>query len=190
MINLLITHFYNDYHGSFPGSLNRFVLENKNDVYVLVNNWINHKMDGSIFKTFAAEIENELDFKNILKNLDLKDYSEGSTFDVIDRGTILHIVNGLLESINDYGKYRAYITARQNLTWYENYSDIYLAIDSAINLLELKELYCNGFKSKNINEMYEKYCSEYYNFDFNYRKFYFYYDKTKLIDIILFKFRF
>ena len=48
MICLLITHFYNDYHGTFPPALNKFLLDVQNNAYVLVNNWINHKKDGDL----------------------------------------------------------------------------------------------------------------------------------------------
>jgi len=185
MICFLITHFHNDYRGlAFPAALNKFLLAVHNNAHVFVDNWVNHKIDGTSYRQFAVEIESEINFKNVIKGLDVKDYLECSTFDIIDKAVILSIINGLLEGSADHEKFRGIIEKRRNMTWYENYSDIYLAINAAIDLFELKSKYNDGFKHATVNEFFKGYCSDYYKFDQAYRNFYFYYAKTKVADIL------
>lgn len=161
-----------------------YIGNNKPNCAVFIDHWLNHRTDSKYFVQYSEQFEKEMNISGIIEELDIDEYKEVDTLKAFDRGIIKYVVNGLEESVEDYEYFIDLIKSRRTKNFYDEYQSLYEALLSYLEMAKLKHKYKIGITQKNAQSLVEDYSKELYKFDYNYRKFYFHYDKNPESNII------
>lgn len=150
----------------------------KDSCHIFIDQWMNHSTDKVRYEKIAGTISEELNFKEHIKGWYVDEYIEAESFEIFDMGIILYITNALMNDMDEYDRYLEYIFIRKSKQWYEGYKDVYSALESAISMCSFKKRFLGGFPEGSPGELFHLYISDYYQFDMDYRKFYYSYDRV------------
>jgi uncharacterized protein (TIGR02687 family) len=85
----------------------------------------------------------------------------------------------------DFESYLNWISIRKTKHWYPKYNDLYLALEYAILLHKFaKEFRVEDLHDRKLKDLFHDYADKHYLMDQYYRKFYYYYDKSREEDIL------
>jgi uncharacterized protein (TIGR02687 family) len=167
---LLLTHFAHSYKAPLPWEYSNL---NTNS-YVLTDNFMKDMSAKTSFikiADYTAKMLNLSDFKPTLTEV-----KNASTFPQIDEYIIAKINDYLTQGAGEYKDYISVIETRRGLRFYDDYKAAYDTLYYACELGLLFEKHTD-FGAKSINALWDKYKTEFYKFDYFYRKFVVAYDR-------------
>jgi uncharacterized protein (TIGR02687 family) len=167
---LLLTHFAANFTAPLPWAYTALGTNG----YVLTDNFmkdISAKNDYGKIAQFVGQMLNLPDFKPTLA-----DVKNASTFPQMDEYIIAKINDYLTQGAGEYSDYINVIESRRRLRFYDDYKSAYDALFYACELGLLFEKHTD-FGAKNISALWDKYKTEFYQFDYYYRKFVVAYDR-------------
>ncbi|MDA0525419.1 BREX-1 system phosphatase PglZ type A [Methanococcoides alaskense] len=189
-LSFIITHIVRN-TGLKLDTYKSYINSKGNECEIFIRNWMDHSKDSQGFDDFSKVVmeENssrlESDLKNIIKNSDIPDYIEAESTDIFDRAVINNIAIDIENGQEDFESYLNWIAIRKTKHWYPKYSDLYLALEYAILLHKFaKEFRVEDLCDKNLKDLFHAYTDKHYLMDQYYRKFYYYYDKSREEDIL------
>ena len=184
-VSIILTVLADKMKESFPAiwKNNIFAVKQSNSV-VFINSWMRDRELYKAYNILVSELETELRLKENLKNLDenIDNYTDCDIFEIFDRIIIKYIIEKLVSNAEEYKKLKDIIAIRKTKHWFNEYTNIYNALEASIDLFELMKRYERGFPSLNSVELIKTYAKEYYRIDQAYRKFYTAFDKNEFRD--------
>ena len=150
----------------------------KNSCQIFIDQWLNHSVDKERYEKISRLISEELNLKDHIKNWHPDEYIEAEAFEIFDRALIIYITNALLSDMDEHDRYLEYIFIRKSKHWYEVYKDVYEALECAISMCSFRRRFLGGFPEGSPGELFSNYTKDYYQFDRDYRKFYYAYDRV------------
>ncbi|MDF0553363.1 BREX-1 system phosphatase PglZ type A [Kamptonema sp. UHCC 0994] len=169
-IQLLITHFEKSLQGSIPDSLKAQVITSGQRAYAFIDQWMRDQQDSPGWKELSQQIAEELNILDAIQNLSPEVLYETATFEVVDQAIIRACVKALRSPTPDLTPWPNWLQARRTLFWFFKYEPFYCALDAAIELLELKRQYPEGFRMP-APQLFQAYAKQLYRFDQTYRQF-------------------
>ena len=163
--------------------LNRFgkyLLETRvTNCQVFVNNLMRDKSTKKYFELISNDISKEFGIEELISTMDIEDYKNADAFSIIDNNIILHIVNQLFNSINEFEKYNELITLRESKYWYDKYYNEYNFLKVVSKYFEVVNRVQTSIKTFEIEKFVELYTNELYLVDTLYRKMYYFFDNIR-----------
>ncbi|HPZ10433.1 MAG TPA: BREX-1 system phosphatase PglZ type A, partial [Candidatus Eremiobacteraeota bacterium] len=177
LLTIMLTDIKTTAKVNLPSAWDAYTSGNKNSCHIFIDQWINHGTDRIRYEKIAANISEELNLKEHIKGWYVDEYIEAESFEVFDMGIILYIRNALMDDMDEYDRYLEYIFIRKSKHWYEDYKDVYNALESTISMFSFKKRFLRGFPEGSPGELFHLYINDYYQFDRDYRKFYYSIDR-------------
>ena len=146
---------------------------------VFVNNLMRDKSTKKYFELISNDISKEFGIEELISTMDIEDYKNADAFSIIDNNIILHIVNQLFNSINEFEKYNELITLRESKYWYEKYYNEYNFLKVVSKYFEVVNRVQTSIKTFEIEKFVEFYTNELYLVDTLYRKMYYFFDNIR-----------
>ena len=146
---------------------------------VFVNNLMRDKSTKKYFELISNDISKEFGIEELISTMDIEDYKNADAFSIIDNNIILHIVNQLFNSINEFEKYNELITLRESKYWYEKYYNEYNFLKVVSKYFEVVNRVQTSIKTFEIEKFVEFYINELYLVDTLYRKMYYFFDNIR-----------
>ena len=146
---------------------------------VFVNNLMRDKSTKKYFELISNDISKEFGIEELISTMDIEDYKNADAFSIIDNNIILHIVNQLFNSINEFEKYNELITLRESKYWYDKYYNEYNFLKVVSKYFEVVNRVQTSIKTFEIEKFVEFYINELYLVDTLYRKMYYFFDNIR-----------
>lgn len=146
---------------------------------VFVNNLMRDKSTKKYFELISNDISKEFGIEELISTMDIEDYKNADAFSIIDNNIILHIVNQLFNSINEFEKYNELITLRESKYWYDKYYNEYNFLKVVSKYFEVVNRVQTSIKTFEIEKFVELYTNELYLVDTLYRKMYYFFDNIR-----------
>ena len=158
----------------------KYLLSNRvTNSQVFVNNLMRDKTTRKYFELISNDISKEFGIEDLISTIDIEDYKNADAFSIIDDNIILHIVNQLFNSINEFEKYKELITLRESKYWYDKYYNEYNFLKVVCQYFEVVNRVQNLIRTLEIEKFVELYANELYLVDTLYRKMYYYFDNIR-----------
>lgn len=176
-IHLTMTAFSQSVDEKYLENFAQFISENnKTNIYVFIDHWMNHKEDYKIFNAYVKDIESDIRLPETLNQMPIDAFQNASVFPYVDRAIIIYITNSLLENQEDYETYLELIQIRKTKHFYDQYKHIYDALYYVVKMSAFKKGFQYGIPEGQAIDLYDAYVEHYYLMDTYYRKFYMAYD--------------
>lgn len=153
-----------------------------NDALVFLKRWKDSTKFRSSFEELAEEISGILGIEADLQTRDLKDLIDIDYFKLIDQKILSDLAHQVGERTISVGDCANLIWRRRTTHWYEEFSDIYDAINYASQFVA--ELETADLKVQTLAEGVNKYAATWYRLDQLYRKFIFHTRASKQISLL------
>jgi uncharacterized protein (TIGR02687 family) len=179
LVFLMITNLCYTLEEPIPSTWKKYVSSKKADCFVFLNHFMNHSTGTKVYDKLANNIENKLNIVELIKQWDIDNYLKCDTFKIFDMVIINKLTELLVNSIEDYDRYKGIITERRKLHWFRYYKMQYEAINAAMKLFRAKKELDGFIRQHNCCEFIDMYTKEYYVIDMAYRKFYAAFDRLE-----------
>jgi uncharacterized protein (TIGR02687 family) len=166
---LLVTHFAHCFDKSLPKAWEDYNAHNTS-CFVFVDTFMKDVSESENYKSVCALAADKLKLDEHLSRWSVDDASDCDTFPQIDGLIIGRIRGNILSGAGEYGEYMKMINGRRNRRWFADFAAEYDALYYACELLALIGK-TPSFAAESANALWGKYKSDYYRFDYFYRKF-------------------
>jgi uncharacterized protein (TIGR02687 family) len=144
--------------------------EGNKSASLFVNHWMQHVKYRETFKTLSKQIEKELQIKeHQLSHYTLEVLMECDTYEGIEQLIIQELSARLISGSVSISQLSSFIDLRKSKFWYSDFKNYYSALYWAAKFNFLKEN--ASLKVKSIEQGIEAYTSQWYQFDYAYRKY-------------------
>ena len=144
--------------------LNRFgkyLLSNKvTNSQVFVNNLMRDKGTSKYFEIISKDIVKEFGINELIDSMEIEEYKDADSFDIIDKNIIKYLVEQLFNSINEFDKYNDLITLRESKYWYDRFYNEYNFIKVINQYFELVNNYQTLLKTMDIEDFVNLYADK------------------------------
>jgi uncharacterized protein (TIGR02687 family) len=187
LARLLVTDFAARLRGELPNAWERHRLPpaGSNATTILCNGWRNNAQRNGAYDALASAIAKALKVDEHRSRYDMDAFVDTFTFRDVEAWALNRLRKRVLETAEtlDGQEIRRYISRRQAEHWVTDniadnkhaprraYRAAYQAIDAAVNVLELRNSYTDGFQFDSAEDAYEAYTTDFYRFDQLYRRF-------------------
>jgi uncharacterized protein (TIGR02687 family) len=187
LTRLMVTDFAARLRGELPTAWERHRLPTAGygNTTILCNGWRNNAQRNGAYDALAAAMSKALQADECRGRYDIDALVDTFTFRDVEAWVLNRLRERVLETAETLNgpEIRRYISRRQSEHWVtpniadnENaprraYRAAYQAIDAAVNMLELRNRYTDGFQFLTAKEAYEAYTTDLYRFDQLYRRF-------------------
>ncbi|WP_042224727.1 BREX-1 system phosphatase PglZ type A [Oceanobacillus manasiensis] len=163
----------------FPETWKKYTTERPTNVVVFMNQWMNHRDDGSVYNQLADQVEEIVKVGNYLSTWDVAEIIQLDAFRTFDENIIDYIVEQLTNDLTDFEEYEEMISTRRKLHWYPEYKHEYEAMAHAVYMLRLIHEKNDFIPEQSAYSLFQTYTEEFYKMDTAYRKFYVSYDQLE-----------
>jgi len=183
MASLILNYTAYLFDDEVPKSWNRFLVNDKNNHKVFMDNFMNNTNYMDIYDNIAGDMAYKLKIAEDIKDFVVDAYIHCDSFDVFDCNIIGHYVNTLYETkekidLDDV------LDFRKNSHFYDKYENEYELLKWANKFIYYFKEFQREILPDNANELINMYENRFANVDKCYRKFYYYYDKISDVDYI------
>jgi len=155
---------------------NRFKLCIKEDDYegnknanIFVNHWMQHIKYGNVFKQLSKSIDAELQLHAQIAIKTIDELKECDTYESIEKIIIQELSQRVVSGSITTSQISTLINLRKTKYWYSDFKNYYDALFYASEFLFLQENL--SIEVKNFEQGLESYVSQWYKFDYCYRKY-------------------
>ncbi len=185
LIKIFVTDFLNNYKKELPVSLEHFIISGAQKTInssVFLNQWQTHIKYCRSFNWISRHVAKKINMDQILSSLDIKELLNVMTFENVEQRIISSFRDQIIEDYKkDFSKIENAIKKRIDGYWaniafdddtkVNLYKAAYRALETSINLFQLRKKYDAGFKFKSAEKMFNAYTQELFCFDMSYRLF-------------------
>ena len=118
--------------------LKSYIGNSKPNCIVLIDHWINHKVDYFSYIEYANQYENEFNLVDLIDKIDIDSYKEIDILSIFDKEVIKYIIFALEDGREDFNYFISLINTRRSKNFYEDYKNIYEALLSYLEMAKLK----------------------------------------------------
>ena len=175
-VSLILNYTASLFEGNAPKSWERFLIEDKNNPRVFIDNFMNNTNYMEVYDSIAAILEEKLKIPSSISQRLVDSYIKCDSFEIFDKKIISHYVNLLYENkekldLDEVLEYRG------KTHFYKKYENGYQALNWANNFIYLINEFQREILPDDINELIELFSTKFVKVDKSYRKFYYYFDK-------------
>ncbi len=181
---LLYTAFSYQYQGKLPQRLEHLKSNRISEIVVFVDEFYHHSQYQDIALRLARIYEEKLGISKILNGVETEVLMNCDTFPLIDEIIMERIVIRIHQEVKDYEKSIRLVKERRSTHWYRHYQNEYQALIHGLELLKHYDQLAHQLSCSDLESYFERYCETYHKMDFYYRKFYYYYDRIKVNDML------
>ena len=174
------------FEGTIPKSWKRFIIEDKNNSRVFIDNFMNNNNYMSTFDNISSLLEDKLNISRDIKNHTVDSYIKCDSFKTFDRKIINHYVS-LLSETKEKIDFDSILELREKCHFYKDFEDEYQLIYWANEFIGLINEFQREILPDDVNELINLFTNRFVNIDKAYRKFYYHYDKIDDTDNISLK---
>lgn len=182
-ISLILNYTAGLFEGTIPKSWKRFIIEDKNNSRVFIDNFMNNNNYMSTFDNISSLLEDKLNISRDIKNHTVDSYIKCDSFKTFDRKIINHYVS-LLSETKEKIDFDSILELREKCHFYKDFEDEYQLIYWANEFIGLINEFQREILPDDVNELINLFTHRFVNIDKAYRKFYYHYDKIDDTDNI------
>ena len=184
MASLILNYTAHLFDDEVPESWNRFLVKDKNNHKVFIDNFMNNSKYMDVYDNIANDISSKLKIDEELDNFVVDVYIYCDSFEVFDNNIIKHYVDTLYETKEKIDIDNV-LEIRKSSHFYNKHKNEYELLKWANTFIYyFKEFQRESLPddATNLINMFE---NRFVNIDTSYRKFYYYYDKIDDGDYIV-----
>lgn len=182
-VSLILNYSASLFDGTCPKSWERFLIEDKNNPRVFIDNFMNNTNYIDIFNNISDTLEDKLNVSNSIKNINVDSYIKCDSFKIFDRKIINHYVN-LLYANKEKFEFDDILEQREKSHFYNSFEDEYQLIRWANEFIGLINEFQREILPDDVNELIDIFANKFVNIDKAYRKFYYHHDKIEDTDYL------
>ena len=182
-VSLILNYSASLFEGTCPKSWERFLIEDKNNPRVFIDNFMNNTNYIDIFNNISDTLEDKLNVPNSIKNISVDSYIKCDSFKIFDRKIINHYVN-LLYANKEKFEFDEILEQREKSHFYSSFEDEYQLIRWANEFIGLINEFQREILPDDVNELIDIFANKFVNIDKTYRKFYYHYDRIEDTDYL------
>ena len=182
-ISLVLNYTASLFEGNTPKSWDRFLIEDKNNPRVFIDNFMNNTNYINTFDKISSILEDKLNISRDIKNHNVDSYIKCDSFKTFDRNIINHYTN-LLSETKEKIEFDNILELREKGHFYDGFEDEYQLIYWANEFIGLINEFQREILPDEVNELIDLFANRFVNIDKAYRKFYYHYDKIEDTDYI------
>lgn len=182
-ISLVLNYTASLFEGSAPKSWNRFLIEDKNNPRVFIDNFMNNNNYINSFNNISSLLEDKLNISRDIKNYAVDSYIKCDSFKTFDKNIINHYIS-LLSETKEKIDFDNILELRVKGHFYNEFEDEYQVIYWANEFIGLINEFQREILPDDVNELINLFANRFVNIDKAYRKFYYHYDKLDDADHI------
>jgi len=189
LIRLLVADFCQSMEsGEVPEALRHLLCagaKSRANAAICMAQWRDHIGRFSSYDALSVDVASRLNLNNILQSVPAGQLENTFTFEQVERYVMRGMRTALLEGIDDfnYPAFKAMLARRQDGHWLSSnlpstaqvpraaYRSIHAALESAAELVVLRQQHAAGFAQSSAAAMAHAYATELYKFDLAYRQF-------------------
>ncbi len=174
-ISLVLNYTASLFEGNTPKSWDRFLIEDKNNPRVFIDNFMNNTNYNDTFDNISSLLEDKLNISRDIKNYNVDSYIKCDSFKTFDRKIINHYIN-LLNENKEKIEFNNILELREKGHFYNEFEDEYQLIYWANEFIGLIHEFQREILPDDVNELINSFANRFVNIDKAYRKFYYHYD--------------
>lgn len=174
-----ITYLSASLEAPIPATWTRFISGHPGNCIILMNQFMNNKLDRFDYNLLAKEMEKKVKITDYIEEWEIKDYLKCDAFPIFDEKIICYTATQLNNDIHHYDTYIDMIAERRTLHWYPEFMYEYESLIHAIGLLKKAYELDYFIRQQSPFEMFKAYSEDYHMIDTAYRKFYVAFDKLE-----------
>ena len=182
-ISLVLNYTASLFEGDTPKSWERFLIEDKNNPRVFIDNFMNNNNYMNTFNNISLLLEDTLNISRDIENYNVDSYIKCDSFKIFDRNIINHYIN-LLNETKEKIEFDNILELREKGHFYNDFEDEYQLIYWANEFIGLVKEFQREILPDDVNELINLFANRFVNIDKAYRKFYYHYDKIDDTDHI------
>ena len=174
-ISLILNYTASLFEGNTPKSWSRFLIDDKNNPRVFVDNFMNNNNYMVTFNNISSLLEDKLSISRDIKNYAVDSYIKCDSFKTFDRNIINHYIR-LLSETKEKIDFVGILELREKGHFYFEFEDEYQLIYWANEFIGLINEFQREILPDDVNELINLFANRFVNIDKAYRKFYYHYD--------------
>lgn len=174
-ISLVLNYTASLFEDNTPKSWDRFLIEDKNNPRVFIDNFMNNTNYNDTFDNISSLLEDKLNISRDIKNYNVDSYIKCDSFKTFDRKIINHYIN-LLNENKEKIEFNNILELREKGHFYNEFEDEYQLIYWANEFIGLIHEFKREILPDDVNELINSFANRFVNIDKAYRKFYYHYD--------------
>ena len=174
-ISLILNYTASLFEGNTPKSWSRFLIDDKNNPRVFVDNFMNNNNYMATFNNISSLLEDKLSISRDIKNYAVDSYIKCDSFKTFDRNIINHYIR-LLSETKEKIDFVGILELREKGHFYFEFEDEYQLIYWANEFIGLINEFQREILPDDVNELINLFANRFVNIDKAYRKFYYHYD--------------
>lgn len=174
-ISLVLNYTASLFEDNTPKSWDRFLIEDKNNPRVFIDNFMNNTNYNDTFDNISSLLEDKLNISRDIKNYNADSYIKCDSFKTFDKKIINHYIN-LLNENKEKIEFNNILELREKGHFYNEFEDEYQLIYWANEFIGLIHEFKREILPDDVNELINSFANRFVNIDKAYRKFYYHYD--------------
>lgn len=174
-ISLVLNYTASLFEDNTPKSWDRFLIEDKNNPRVFIDNFMNNTNYNDTFDNISSLLEDKLNISRDIKNYNVDSYIKCDSFKIFDRKIINHYIN-LLNENKEKIEFNNILELREKGHFFNEFEDEYQLIYWANEFIGLIHEFKREILPDDVNELINSFANRFVNIDKAYRKFYYHYD--------------
>lgn len=174
-ISLVLNYTASLFEDNTPKSWDRFLIEDKNNPRVFIDNFMNNTNYNDTFDNISSLLEDKLNISRDIKNYNVDSYIKCDSFKTFDRKIINHYIN-LLNENKEKIEFNNILELREKGHFFNEFEDEYQLIYWANEFIGLIHEFKREILPDDVNELINSFANRFVNIDKAYRKFYYHYD--------------
>ena len=126
-ISLVLNYTASLFEGKTPKSWERFLIDDKNNPRVFIDNFMNNNNYVDVFDNISSLLEEKLNISRDIKNHNVDSYIKCDSFKTFDRNIINHYIN-LLNETKEKIDFNSILELREKGHFYKDFEDEYQLI--------------------------------------------------------------
>ena len=181
--SLILNYTANLFNDEYPNSWNRFLVTDKNNHKVFLDNFMNNTNYIKTYDNIASVVEDRLKIKDDLEDYVVDSYIHCDSFEIFDQNIIKHFVDTLYQN-KEKLNFNEVLEYRKSSHFYKNYEYEYNLVYWANNFINYFKEYQREILPDDPTELVHLFEISFANVDKCYRKFYYYYDKIGNVEYL------
>lgn len=176
---LILNYTANHYNGDIPRSWNKYLVSDKNNASIFINEFMNNSNYSEYYDKIAKKLEPKLNITSLSK-AKIDAYINCDSFERFDENIINHYTELLYETKVDLGsEFKSIIENRKKTHFYKKYENNYEVLKYSNLLISLINEFMRSELPDEVEEIIKIYADKWVYLDTYYRKFYYFYDKLE-----------
>ncbi len=176
---LILNYTATLYQGSTPKSWDEYLVEDKNNASIFINEFMNNSNYSDYYDEIAGILQSKLKINNLGYST-IDSYVNCDSFEIFDENIIVHYIELLYENQMDLGEeFKNILEERKKTHFYNKFENQYEILKFANLFMSLINVFNRTELPEEPEELIHDYVNKWVYLDTYYRKFYYFFDKLE-----------